>query len=580
VIVSTEYPPPPTVVAAINAPTTRIDARVEIYEQDGVTRWAYDNVRRLIEGSISVDYSRDERRTLDLTLDNSDNVLLNAPGYFWYDKVIKVFKRVRVHTSTFDAWECQVGEFMIDSIDEDHFPMHTHIQGRDYTKKCLNSQFVVTTEFDGGAGYTLEGLISALAANAGATKQVLPTTGINVTQTFTGEPGQSRWEVMKQIANAYNYDVYFDPQGYLRLIPFPDPATQSPAFTFQTGLPNGNLVGYSKSTDDARLYNHVLVIGTTDNTNVPTWAEAKNTNASSPTSIAEIGDRLYQFNSDYIHIRTNLANNPSFESNTTDRTITAGTGGASTAAQFADARPGSTGTKCLRQTWTTATTAVSGGIGMGTGPVSLASQSVVEGAVYSTGVWVRTNKIQRIKLQMDFRDPKEAVAGQIDSPHTVLAANTWTFLKFEGQTAPAGADHLYVWAYAAVGTSGTNWAINDWLEIDDIIIEAAAKIGDYFDGSYYACGWEGATNNSQSLSNRQAQDVADTFLSVHQLEQFSLDLTSLNVFYIDVGTVVEFDDPRPAPGDPDRFLLQSMTVPIGLGTMSATAARVENVGGT
>jgi hypothetical protein len=95
--VSTEYPPPSDRRQGDQCGDTRLDARVEIYEQDGTTRWAYDKVRRAVEGSISVDYSRDERRTLDLVLDNSDNVLVNAPGYFWYDKVIKVFKRVNAY---------------------------------------------------------------------------------------------------------------------------------------------------------------------------------------------------------------------------------------------------------------------------------------------------------------------------------------------------------------------------------------------------------------------------------------------------------------------------------------------------
>jgi hypothetical protein len=63
---------------------------------------------------------------------------------------------------------------MIDSIDEQHFPHTVHITGRDYTKKCLNSKFIVTTIFSGTAGYTLESIISALAANSGATKQILP----------------------------------------------------------------------------------------------------------------------------------------------------------------------------------------------------------------------------------------------------------------------------------------------------------------------------------------------------------------------------------------------------------------------
>lgn len=377
-IVSNVYPPPSIVVQAIDAATTRMSARVEIYEQDGITRWEYDTIPRAISGTVNADYTRDERRTIDLTLDNKDNVLKNAPGYFWYDKIIKVFKSVSLRTADFDSWEFQIGEFMIDSINEDHFPHQVKVTGRDYTKKCLNSKFVVTTAFSGPN--SLEALIGALASNAGITKKILPTTGITVGKSFTYEPQVTRWQAMKDIANAYNYDIFFDSQGYLRMQLFPDPATQEPVYTFQTGAV-GNLSSYSKATDDERLYNHVLVIGAATDTGIAPWAEAKNETPGSPTNIDEIGDRLYTYSSDFI-------------------TTTA-----------------------------------------------------------------------------------------------------------------------------------------------------------------------------------QAQTVADSFLSVHQLEQFNLNLSSLNHFYLDVGNTVAFIDPRPAPGDPTKFLLQTLDIPIELGLMSATAARVENVGG-
>ena len=88
--------PPAVALAKFLAPTTRHTRRVEIYEADAVTRWAGDTVSRLKDGSVSVDYTRDERRSLDLKLDNSDGGLVNAPGSFWYDKIIKAFRGVIV----------------------------------------------------------------------------------------------------------------------------------------------------------------------------------------------------------------------------------------------------------------------------------------------------------------------------------------------------------------------------------------------------------------------------------------------------------------------------------------------------
>lgn len=100
-------PPSSSVVEAIEAGTTTVTRRVEFYESDGATKWEPDDDRgraaqqssRLIEGSISLDYNRDERRTLDLKLDNRDQHLRPDPdGGLWYDKVIKAFRGVRYPT--------------------------------------------------------------------------------------------------------------------------------------------------------------------------------------------------------------------------------------------------------------------------------------------------------------------------------------------------------------------------------------------------------------------------------------------------------------------------------------------------
>jgi hypothetical protein len=80
---------------AILGGTTYVTRRVEIYEKDATTLWLPSvDVPRAIDGSISVDYSRDERRSLDLTLDNKDGVLRHDPDGFWYDKIIKTYRGV------------------------------------------------------------------------------------------------------------------------------------------------------------------------------------------------------------------------------------------------------------------------------------------------------------------------------------------------------------------------------------------------------------------------------------------------------------------------------------------------------
>lgn len=85
--------PPLHIMEAIQAPVTRVYSRVDIYEADGVTPWMLD--APLIDGNVSVDQGRSERRTVDLTLANQDGRLDPYERGFWYDKVIKPFRGVR-----------------------------------------------------------------------------------------------------------------------------------------------------------------------------------------------------------------------------------------------------------------------------------------------------------------------------------------------------------------------------------------------------------------------------------------------------------------------------------------------------
>ena len=92
--------PPSVVYDAFIAPTAKITRRVEIYEKDGVTPWRRDHWNRLINGSVTVDQSRDDRRNCEFALDNWDGVFDHSPHGLWYDKVYKFFYGVDVNEET------------------------------------------------------------------------------------------------------------------------------------------------------------------------------------------------------------------------------------------------------------------------------------------------------------------------------------------------------------------------------------------------------------------------------------------------------------------------------------------------
>lgn len=302
--------PDDVVIDALIAGIVRIRRRVEIYEADGITHWDIPRWdARLVDGQVTIDRTRDERRMLDLQLENSDDVLRMDPrNGLYYDKIIKVFWGIRY----FDEfglpriWETQIGEFMIDQISETYFPDVVKITGRDYSKKCLTSRIKSSVQFPKNT--SVETIITALAANAGVNKIALPFTGQAYARDVVFERGTERWKIIKDLADSIGYEVYFTGNGYLTMRPYGDPSMSPISWVFRPGKIDGTLVKYERSANDSRIKNHIIVTGTSiTNLNGITevvFAEALNNDPDSPTRIARIGDRVDIFESELITDRT------------------------------------------------------------------------------------------------------------------------------------------------------------------------------------------------------------------------------------------------------------------------------------
>jgi hypothetical protein len=232
----------------------------------------------------------------------------NSQGGRWFhyhDYVYNAQSNV-MHRRAFDwlddtrdrtySYETQIGEFMIDEISHGSGVDTVKVKMRDYVKKCKLNGFKTAVTFK--AGQDLDVVVRALAANAGLTKVQIGDTGKRLGRDFLYESGTDRWSAMKELATSYGFDLYFNAQGVLVMPLFEDPATKAPLFTFKTGS-GGSLVSYEKTTNDTRIYNHIIVIGQAAN-QTPIYAEAINNVAKSPTSVGEIGDRVYRYNSSYI----------------------------------------------------------------------------------------------------------------------------------------------------------------------------------------------------------------------------------------------------------------------------------------
>lgn len=323
--------PPAEALAAIVGPSANITSRVDIYEADATTLWMAN--APLLAGTVSVDTSRDERRNVEMTLQNENGDLDNYPGGFWYDKVIKPYRGVRYltpeppETEVIDllwdddidwnaaiswdgsdltippsfmavTWESQLGEFVIDEISTQHFPYTTEVKGRDYTVKLIEDKLGRSTTF--AAATPMETVLKALALNGGITKFLFPQTAHALGKEYAFEAGTTRWEAMTKIATAFGHELFFDGHGYLVLREFQDPVMSPVVATLQTGPSVGNLVTFKKTSNQSRLYNAVDITGEGVN-QTPVFARIENNNPASPTSIVTLGRRkVYQYKSAFI----------------------------------------------------------------------------------------------------------------------------------------------------------------------------------------------------------------------------------------------------------------------------------------
>lgn len=193
-------------------------------------------------------------------------------------------------------WETQIGEFVPEQIDTDgQNPELMRVTGKDYTARCLYAKLPTATTY--AAGTSIEGLISAQAANAKCYKQMLPPTGKTLPKEITFEADTERWKIIKEFANTAGFEVYFNAQGYLTMRPYQDPLLTPASLVLSTG-DEGNLVEKSSTTSGNSLRNWIVVRGeSSDSTVLPVWAEAKNEQSTHPARIAKIGPRFDSFTS-------------------------------------------------------------------------------------------------------------------------------------------------------------------------------------------------------------------------------------------------------------------------------------------
>lgn len=146
----------------------------------------------------------------------------------------------------------------------------------------------------------------------------------------------------------------------------------------------------------------------------------------------------------------------------------AGTGGVAGLSYYSyDAKFGD---RKVRGTWTTSATTGLQGISYKQSGITGASASRVSG-----GMWVRTDIGRTVKLAVNLFSGTTARGSGLSTTYT-LAANVWTYIKFDGVTATGAYDTVEVMVQAQ-----TNMLVNQWIDVDGVLIEKTAVGGGYFD---------------------------------------------------------------------------------------------------
>lgn len=307
------WPITPTFRAALASPVHTMTVKAQVLDTDfNVVEGGefYDTGSEkyiqnyIVDGTVSGDITRATRRTLQLSILNQNAQFSpNSAwgGLFYVNRLIRVFRGIR-----FGDYEeyVPVGTFMIDSADvvAERNMSVVAITGSDLWKKFAKAKFGVPVKYT--AGTTLNTVIKDMASKAGVTSYVLDTLDGRTSNSTTLQADHN-YEMADEIGQAlltlgtdFGLDIYFDPLGRLVTRDMRTITDTAVVWTYDTAQDESLLMAKASYSDDL-LYNHIVVTGTADQSNV-IHSVYKDTNPSSPTNVNRIGLRTYRYESSLI----------------------------------------------------------------------------------------------------------------------------------------------------------------------------------------------------------------------------------------------------------------------------------------
>lgn len=317
---------------ALIAPRRDVTMRVTALAQNGSNLEPIRVIDEVVEGTIYVDTERSTRRTAQLRIVNKNGEFTpTSPDYasvgtnalFWWDKLFKIEYGVKIGS----AYEyIPLGIFMVDTTEvlAERGVSILNIDGSDLWKKFTFSTFALPKAYAKHTYYNT--IISDFATNAGVTRVNLGTYSDRddaeqkIQAPLYFEIDDNRGEELQTLCNNWGIEIYFDVDGYLttrcKHCLAIEIANNPPVWTFDTGE-EAVMLSITKRKSGDTIFNHVVVTGETDDGNAVVAAETIDgigttvtgkrylNDASSPTRVEIIGDRVKRIKS--TTIRTTAA---------------------------------------------------------------------------------------------------------------------------------------------------------------------------------------------------------------------------------------------------------------------------------
>lgn len=571
--------PPPSAIKEFLGATTRHIRRVEIYESDGVTRWSKDRVARLKDGSVTVDYSREERRALDLTLSNSDGVLINAPGEFWYDKIIKVYRGVEVREpfrlpkvliiSDFTGQQSAAVKLKTVLLQLGFGDVRINTLASDYFSDIYPYDIIVSigTRSD----------VTALLKRAYAEGKSVFVSGLYVGSFWTGSGATPTAGAILDSAVSARPVAHPVALGWssfpIRLVTGFGTAVMTGARADYTSISNvttspsvqGSVIG--AMTEPVKAGRAVAVNYCFGNEQMDevgfveflktafTWL-----NTIQPVTTWEV--QIGEFMID----RISESHFP-HDIKITARDYTK----KCILSKYVQATQFNAGQKLE-----TLIATIAGAAGITKRLLPVTSITVGKTFFFERGV-TRWQAMKDIANAYDHEIFFDATGYLILRPYLDPATSPPVFYIETGKDGIVASyeesttdtriyNHIIVTGESSDAAVPPVWATakNELATSPTSISKIGDRVYEY--------------SSSFIQTKAQAQGVADSFLAIHALEEFELTFSTLMLPWLECGEVLGWEDPNPTPGAPTRFMLSSLTLPLGLGPMSGVGKRVMNVG--